>query len=66
MGKNRDLLEFSSTIEEVIGRLRRIMSDVESKETNRELTLMRVRENADIALEFMNSMHQALEPDKTD
>jgi hypothetical protein len=66
MGKNRDLLEFSSTIDEVIGRLRNIMRDVENKEMNRELRLMSVRENANIALEFMNSMHQALEPDKTD
>lgn len=66
MGKDRDLREFSSTIAEVVGRLRSIVRDVDNKEMNRELTLMRIRENADIALRFMASMHRALEPDETD
>lgn len=66
MGKDRTLREFSSTIAEVVGRLRSIVADLDNKGMNPELTLMRVRENADVALRFMDSMHRAIRSDETD
>ena len=60
MGNNLDLRDWSSSIAEVIVRLRTIIRDAENTELDCEVTLMRVRENADIALEFMDQMHQAL------
>ena len=66
MEKDRNINEFSSIIAEVVGRLRSIVSDLENTEMNRELTLMRTRENADVALRFMESMHRAIGPDETD
>jgi hypothetical protein len=66
MGKDRNIREFSSTIAEVVGRLRNIVSDLDNKEMNRELTLMRTRENADVALRFMESMHRAIGTEETD
>jgi hypothetical protein len=66
MEKNLDLRDWSSSIAEVIGRLRTIIRDAENSEINHEMTLMRVRENADIALEFMDQMREALKPDETD
>jgi hypothetical protein len=66
MGKDRDIREFSSTIAEVVGRLRQMVSDLDNNEMSRELILMRIRENADVALRFMESMHQAVETDGAD
>ena len=65
MGNDRNLKEFSSTIAAVIRRLRIIIKDAENTELDSEVTLMRVRENADIVLNYMTKMHQALEPDET-
>ena len=65
MGKTRDLSEFSSTIAEVIARLRSIIRDAENTEMSGDLRRMRVREHADAALRFMQSMQQALKADKS-
>jgi hypothetical protein len=66
MGKDRNIKEFSSTIAEVVGRLRMMISDLDNEEMSRELMLMRIRENADVALRFMESMHRAIESDVAD
>ncbi len=64
MGNDRKLKEFSSTIAAVIRRLEIIIKDAENTDLNSEVTLMRVRENAGIVLNYMNKMRQALEPDE--
>ena len=65
MGNDRHLKEFSSTIAAVIRRLQIIIRDAENTDLDSEVTLMRVRENAGIVLNYMNKMRQALEPDET-
>jgi hypothetical protein len=65
MGNDRNLKEFSSTIAAVIRRLRIIIKDAENTDLDSAVTLMRVRENADIVLNYMNKMHEALEPDES-
>ena len=65
MGKTRDLTEFSSEIEEVIGLLRRIIRDAENTEMSGDMRRMRVREHADAALKFMQSLQQSLDADKS-
>ena len=65
MGNDRNLKEFSSTIAAVIRRLQIIIKDAENTDLDSEVTLMRVRENADIVLNYMKKMRQALEPDET-
>ena len=65
MGKTRDLTEFSSEIEEVIALLRRIIRDAENTEMSGDMTRMRVREHADAALKFMQSLQQSLDADKS-
>jgi hypothetical protein len=66
MGEDRNIREFSSSIAEVVGRLRTIANDLDNKEMSRELVLMRIRENADVALRFMESMHRAIGVDRAD
>lgn len=52
MGDDRSLKEFSSTIAAVIRRLQIIIRDAENTNLDSEVTLMRVRENADIVLNY--------------
>ena len=65
MEKPRDLTEFSSVITEVIALLQRIIKDAENTEMSADLARMRVREHADDALKFMQSLQQSLGDDKS-
>jgi hypothetical protein len=60
-----DLREFSSAIAEIITRLRSIISDIENDQISVDLRLMRVSENANAALESMQSIQQAIGTDET-
>jgi hypothetical protein len=60
-----DLREFSSAIAEIITRLRSIISDIENDQISVDLRLMRVSENANAALESVQSIQQAIGTDET-
>jgi hypothetical protein len=60
-----DLREYSSTMAEVVARLQSIIRDAEDDRMSVDLRLMRVSEHANVALEFMQSIQQALGTDET-